>query len=344
MIAGIETCTGSAPTGWDDLVRRLGGTVFHSTLWAEYQRSTRGVEPIYVLARDASGRECAGTLALFRRSSRPLLSLVVRGLLLPSHPFTHEGDPATASDLVDHCERLARSRGCGSIRMDSFMSGQSPFLPTEHGYAETQRLEFCVDLSRDAASLWQGIRKDQREKIRRLGREGVIVDVGTTPEDLLALRSARETTHARRSERGQGYELSGDDLYENLFTYLVKQGAARLFVARSRGEVIAALFFVTFNGRAYSVFSGSTEAGYKLGGQSGLFWTAVETFKAEGFTELNRGGVPASAAVESDPLHGIYLFKLRLGTVPQVCRSGEKILSPLRHRLARLRRRLRGPR
>jgi hypothetical protein len=218
------------------------------------------------------------------------------------------------------------------------MSGTSPLRPAEHGFVETERVEFSLDLGRDGEVLWQGIRKDQREKIRRLKREGVVITEGTSLEDLRALGAAREATQSRREERGQGYDLPSDGgLYEALYRHLMSQGAARLFIARQTDTVLAAILFSTFNGRAYSVFSGSTENGYRLGTQSGLFWAAVETFKAEGFRELNRGGVPGSAAREGDPLHGIYTFKLRLGTTPQECRSGVKVLDPIRNGLRRFR-------
>jgi lipid II:glycine glycyltransferase (peptidoglycan interpeptide bridge formation enzyme) len=223
------------------------------------------------------------------------------------------------------------------------MSGASPLVPGAHGYRETRRVEFLVDLRRDRDSLWKAIRKDQRERIRRLEREGVSVEATTRPEDIQGLASVRQATREKRSERGQVYEVRADETFSaDLYDHLVKQGAARLFVARRAGDVLAALFFVTFNDRAYSVYSGSTEAGYRIGAQSGLFWTAVERFKDEGFELLNRGGVPASAEDESHPLHGIYLFKLRLGTTPTVCRSGTKVLSKFRDRLVRLRAGLRG--
>ncbi len=341
MITDFETHVGSAPDGWDEVVCRLGGPVFHSTLWAEYQRKTKNVQPMFLLARDENGNECAGAVAFFLQSHRPFASWVFRKLQLPAHPFVRDHDGAVAAQIVQRCEELARTLKCSRITIDSFMSGRSAFVPSEYGYMESQRLEFSLDLSRDMDSLWKGIRKDQRERIRRLERMGVTVEIGTTEEDLQGLRLAREATQTKRSGQGQGYQLSSDDgFYEGIYEHLLNRGAARLFVARHSGQVVAALFFVIFNGKAYSVFSGSTDQGYKLGTQCGLFWTAVETFKADGFQELNRGGVSASAASESDPLHGIYLFKVRLGTTPLMCRSGQKVLSPLRDRLSRLRKRL----
>jgi Acetyltransferase (GNAT) domain len=333
---------GAAPDGWDDTVRALGGSIFHSTLWASYRRRAGMTEPLFLLGRGRDGAPVAVGLALESSSSRAIAARLFRDLRLTAHPVVRDADPDLAAAFMGAVERLARRRGCTRLDLDSFMSGTSPLRPAEHGFVETERVEFSLDLARDAEALWQGIRKDQREKIRRLKREGIVIAEGTSLEDLRALGAAREATQARRDERGQGYDLPSDgDLYESLYRHLMSQGAARLFLARQADTVLAAILFSTFNGRAYSVFSGSTESGYRLGTQSGLFWAAVETFKAEGFRELNRGGVPASAAGEGDPLHGIYTFKLRLGTTPQGCRSGVKVLDPLRHGLRRFRDQLR---
>jgi peptidoglycan pentaglycine glycine transferase (the first glycine) len=334
MLTEIETYYDAAPEGWDRIVSKLGGNLFHSTLWAEYQQQTKNLQPIYLLLRDETGTERAGALAFLQQSRFPLASLVVRDFLLPTHPFIFDQNNSICTRFVKECERLGKKLGCSRITIDSFMSSSSPFVPSDHAYMGSARLEFLVDLKRDADSLWGGIAKDQRERIKRLKRQGVIVEVGTDYTDVQGLRLARETTQAKRERRGQGYELSSEEnFYKWLHSYLVKTGAGRLFVARYEGRVIGALFFVTFNKKACSMFSGSTDVGYKLGVQCGLFWGAVEAFKSEGFRELNRGGIPASAAGESHPLHGIYLFKLRLGATPLVCHSGEKILSPFRDRL-----------
>jgi hypothetical protein len=325
---------GSPPANWDRIVSDLGGTIFHSTAWATYQKEARGVRPLFLLGRDEGGEVVAAALAFLEQSSRPLLALIFRDLTLSSHPVGPGAGPA----FMLECERLARAMGCRQISVESFMSGQSSFLPAEGGYAEVQRVEFCLDLTRERDVLWKGIRKDQRERINRLPREGVEIDVGSSLDDLAALGAARESTRDKRASRGQGYDLDADPaFYERLHRHLVSQGAARLFVARQSGEVIAAILYSTFNRRAYSVFSGSTQGGYRLGAQSGLFWAAVESFRSDGHELLNRGGVPASAREESDALHGIYQFKLRLGTTPEVCRSGRKILSGTRARLAQVR-------
>jgi hypothetical protein len=280
-------------------------------------------------------------VAFFHRSRHTLASWLIRGLALPSHPFLARRDPDLAAAFLGGCEAWARRLGCARLTLNSFMSGDSPLLPSTHGHVESLRMELVADLRADADTLWRNLRKDQRERVRRLGREGVVVGQGTTLEDFQDLFTVRDATRRKRWERGQALDVQDSPVfYEGLYRHLAERGAGRLFVARRQGEVVAALFFTTFNRAAYSVFSGSTDEGYRSGAQTGLYWAAVETLKAEGFVELNRGGVPASAQDEADPLHGIYQFKLRLGTTPVLCRSGSKVLSPVREGLARLGRRL----
>lgn len=342
MTIAVETFRGTAPEGWDQIVSALGGTVFHSTFWGNYQARLNLVLPLFVLGRDQKGDPCAGAVAFFRQSRRPLLSLVFRSLELPSHPVVGSAEDDIATRFLGEVERLGRHLGCARLQLNSFYSGSSSLRPGAMGYRERERAEFTMDLTRTVDELWKSMKKDQRERVRGLEKRGITLHVGSTRVDLEGLKAAREATQVHRAERGQEYELRADDeFYQALYDCLLSRGAGRLFLAKDGDETVGASFFSAFNGTAYSMFSGCSEEGYKKGAQSGLFWLAVETLRQQGFRELNRGGVPAAAASDSHPLHGIYTFKFRLGTTPVICRSGEKVLSPLRGRLIDLKERLR---
>ena len=334
MPGHFENRAGSPPPDWDDSLNRARGSIFHSSIWAGYQRAIGAGVPIYLFERDAAGAITIGSLAFYLQSPRPIASFLFRRLSLPSHPFASPGAEDRMSPFLTTCEQFARGLGCSHLAVSSFMSGDSPWIPESLGYAETQRLEFTLDLRQERDVLWKGIAKDQRERIRKLDREGVRVEEGTALEHLLELRHVREATQEKRADRGQGYVLEANPrFYAALHEHLLTRRAARLFLARRGEEVLAGLLFAAFGGRCYSLFSGSTDAGYRCGAQSSIFWHAVEAFQGEGFSELNRGGVPASAREEGDSLHGIYRFKLRLGTTERLCRSGLKVVSPARARL-----------
>jgi hypothetical protein len=336
---GLETIFDSPPAGWNETVCRLGGSIYQSTAWADYEKSRNGARAIYLLSRDTGGDVVAGTMAFLNRSKRPVISWISRALHLPAHPFVRkDATDGEAAKLLEQCEALAGQLGCNTITLNSFLSGRSALLPAEMGYAESRRVEFCVDLTLNLDELWKGVKKDHRERIRRLKREDVRIEVAAERADLETLKFAREKTRERREEKGQTYEVEHSAaLYDRLQDELMERGLARLLIAKREDEILGSICFLTFNGCANSIFSGSTAAGYKMGVQALLFWSAVEAFKADGFRELNRGGVPESAAQESDTLHGIYRFKSRLGTTPFVCRSGHKILRPLMHRISNLR-------
>jgi lipid II:glycine glycyltransferase (peptidoglycan interpeptide bridge formation enzyme) len=342
VIERIERFEGSPPDGWNDLVRRLGGTVFHSVEWADYQRVSSGGTP-WFLAAYAGSEPVGGAVATLHRSSRPILSRLFRSLEVASHPFGEGAAVDAREEILKSLEALGRETGCATIDLQSFQSGESPIRPERYGYREEARVEFVVDLTRGLDEVWRGIGKGQRERIRKLERLGLAVAIGTERSDLDALRAARQETHDKRARRGQAYALTGDEpFYDRLHRWVLARGIGRLFVARKEDVPVAALLFSTFHGRAYSMFSGSSEEGYKLGAQSLLFWRAVESFHADGFTELNRGGVPGASEREDHPLHGIYQFKRQLGGTPVRCYSGFRVLSPARHALMRWSARLRG--
>ena len=339
MSLRFETFRETPPEGWDDFVADLDGTVFHSSHWAELQRQVQATRPVFICAKDERGRPAGAALGLYRQSRYPVLGRLLRGFELPSHPVAGAPEPHVCEALVMESERIARQLGCARIRINSNFSGGSELLQNFPDYVTTDRFEFEVDLSTDSEVLWKAIKKDQRDRIRKLTQADVEYEWTAGADATDALGAVRETALERRAERNQEFTLPSDSgYYGKLYKALIAPGAARLLLAKQGGAVIAAILYATFARKAYSIFSGSNEAGYKLSAQSGLFWFAVTTFKEEGFRVLNRGGVPGTAAEEQDPLHGIYRFKQRLGTKPVPCRSGEKVLSPIRDRIARLRR------
>lgn len=335
----LQITRGRAPEQWDEQLAQLGGNLFHSSGWAQYQRHLRGSTPLYVSAHDSNGG-LAGMAALqHARSSIPVLAQISGQVELSAHPITAEGPQIVP--FMNALEKAMKELGCVRILLNSNMSADSGFVPAEHGYDVANRLEFLADLTRNEDELWSNIAKDQRARIRKLEREGIIVEQSGDRADLYGLRIARESAQERRTTKGQGYELTKSDaFYDRIYEHLVQSGIAKLFVARGADEIQAAILFGAFNGRAYSIFSGSTKEGYKMGAQSGLYWCAVRYFRERGFVQLNRGGLPASSESEEDPLHGIYRFKKRLGTEPVICTSGTKVLSPVKDSLNTFRRRL----
>lgn len=339
----VDSCFGVPPFGWDTKIEAIAGTIFHSTAWARFQHEVQGCEPVFIQAQDESGALIGASLGLFRKSQHPILGVFLRSMETASYPVAMGNDTDLVVRMIMETERVARKLGCGRLSLGSNFSAATGVSLEDIGFATQERLEFIVDLTAAEDALWNAIKKDQRDRIRRLSRDGVEYETTTLLAGMKELGAVRQTALERRLERDQGFSLpSNDSYYALLHRTLVEPGAATLFLARKQGAVVAAILYATFARKAYSIFSGSTEAGYKLSAQTGLFWHAVTSFKRNGFQVLDRGGVPAAAADDGHDLQGIYRFKHRLGTTPVRCVSGEKVLSPLKERIAALRKMVRG--
>lgn len=343
MTATAEIHRDVPPDGWDRIVASLGGGIFHSHGWARYQTDVSATKAVFLLARDERGEPIGAAVMVVHESRIPLLAPFLRDLTFTAHPVALGDAAEPAAALFEDGERLARSLGCARLWLGSFGSGRSPIRPSARGFRETERTEFVADLTAGLDAVWGAIDKKQRERIRQLERKAVLVTTESGRDALRILQSLRGSTQQKRAARGQGYSLAtGSRLDDAIDRRLLQENLARIFVARVEGDPVAAILYGTFGGRAYSMFSGSSGEGYRLGAQSLLYWRAVQNFSAEGFVELNRGGVAGATASPEHPLHGIYQFKLRLGTTPLTCRSGVKVLSPLRAAVADLKNRIAG--
>ncbi len=332
----MKVWQGSPPQGWDEWLGEVDGNIFQSSIWSIYQQAIEPCAPVYLMYCQTSGDRVAGATAFLKQSRIPFLSRITKELVLPTHPFVfcNNCDTQACVEFFRECERVAEQMGCCRLVLDSFYAGRSSLLPLDSGFQETMRWEFVVDLGQDTDQIWSQIGKDHREKIRKFQKNGFEVIVGETDKDLKLLKLLRESTQGKRAEKGQEYDVPSDDqYYERLYNRLVKPGFAKLFLAVRDEEPVAGILFLTFQKKAYSMFSGSTPTGYKFSAQSGLFWEAVKNFKQNHFQELNRGGVSYGAENPEHPLHGIYQFKKRLGTTPLLCRSGVKVISPLHYYL-----------
>ena len=118
MISDFATYHGSPPDNWDGLLDRLGGSVFHSTFWAEYQRKIQNIKPIFILSRDEKGEECAAAVALFRQSRRKVVSWILRDISLTTHPCVRDQVGDTAIEFMQRCEGLARALRCSRITIE----------------------------------------------------------------------------------------------------------------------------------------------------------------------------------------------------------------------------------
>ncbi|WP_105971627.1 lipid II:glycine glycyltransferase FemX [Streptomyces geranii] len=182
------------------------------------------------------------------------------------------------------------------------------------GDADAQpRHVFQVPLAgRTTEDLWSGLNQEWRRNVRRAQKEGVEVVVG----------SAAELTEFHRllgiTERRDGFRL-GRSLayYERQYAALNAEepGRMKLYLARHRGEILAAHTMITVGRRAWYQTGASADHRREVRPSNALQWRMLLDAHALGADVYDMRGVPSTL----DPDVRTYgLLRWKLGTGGQV--------------------------
>ena len=194
----LEFTRATPAEAWDQRVRSCaGGTLFQTTHWARFCSRYFGVEPLYLLARDASD-QVQGQLLFFNEPvgyrsvavERPLARLTAPLMrrLVPSYRWQHgplifaenEGRSAVCEDMLRQVHAFAAARGGTSIEPSTPpMHGCDPHelrvAFAAAGYSCRTWSTFLIDLQAEPDALWARLDRAARKAVRRTQDHGVSV-------------------------------------------------------------------------------------------------------------------------------------------------------------------------
>jgi hypothetical protein len=169
------------------------------------------------------------------------------------------------------------------------------------------------------------LKPKHRYNVRLAERRGVLVEVG---EDAVELKRQSEGT-----ERRQGISLPSVELYQHRLELLEW---CRIYVARYRGEALAAIMVARFAGRSYYLFGGACGRHLNLMPTYAVQWAAMVDAYQAGCRDYDLWGIPPSRD-PSHPWHGLWQFKSGFGgRVVEYCGVWDLVLSPVAARLDHL--------
>jgi hypothetical protein len=321
---------------WDAHVTDLGGSVFHTHAWAMFLRQQRGGQPVFARWVNTAGEVAAIAVGLLWTPVENRLGRMAMILSFDAPPASGDGVS------IPHVEPLvswARREGFIALRLGSFEGGGRVW----HGDLRDcrERIEFLASPGEER-ELWRRMRKGSRSGIRRAERLGV--EVERAGEAQAALFADLFESTAVRLRREKQVELGRIDTarFAASLEALLASRRGRLYLARFDNEYVAGCFFGVAGGSAYYLYNGSTEEALRVGATPLTIFRALTEFSEEAFERINLGGVPASARDPGSPDHGLYAFKLGLGTEPVICHEGRIRLHPFRLRLFDIARSIRG--
>lgn len=348
----VHEATDDELVGWNArTVAPPGGHVYQSRAWAAYC-ARLGWRPRFFRFDDGF---CV--LALERR-----WPIVAGGSAYVSRgPIPADGDPRlAAARLAAVADRLAAD-GLDVVASDAEVeaAGGYPALIAANGFrpiAEIQPSRHRLSLplaGADEASVFTGIAKSTRQRIRGAEREGVVVVRHDTVTS--AVQGCVAPTEAVEMALGRFYDLLLATGERRGFTFGPRAelmdwwtGAHRdaylvLLEARVADEPLGGLLIYRHGDRLSTVHSADRADARRAhpGILHLLRWRAIQLALAENRAEMDLGGVDVAGArrqpVAGEPMYGLYQHKLSFGAHwLELSGAHERVLRPRRYLAGRV--------
>lgn len=174
---------------------------------------------------------------------------------------------------------------------------------TGEGFEGVQpKYVFRLDITPDEETLLANMHSKTRYNIRLASRKGVVIKEGTKADLPEFYRILKETC-----ERDK-FLVRNYSYFEDMWTYLVERGLAKIFMAEYEGQYIAGTLALIFGEKAWYLYGASSNAHRNVMPNYLIQWTMIQWAKANGCTLYDFRGVPGDVG-EDHPLYGLVKFK-----------------------------------
>jgi len=170
------------------------------------------------------------------------------------------------------------------------------------------RFTFQLDLTKTEEQLLSEMKPKTRYNIRLSQRHGVeVVEDNSSRAFEIYLKLLLETT------RRQRFYAHTPSYHRLLWETLSPTDIYHLFLAKYKGEVLAAYIFFTFNKVLYYPYGASTRTHKEVMAPYALFWEAIKFGRQKGCQVFDMWGTPGPNPDPRDPWFGFHRFKEGFG-------------------------------
>jgi len=232
---------------WDEFVTdHPQGTLFHLSNWARVLQKTYGYIPCYSVLEDSDKKIKAGCPFFLVRSW-------LTGTRLVCLPFTDNCLPLAIS-----CENIellfaAAIEKANQEKADYIeVRGEHPNISLQGLHFENHsyyRL-FRLDLSRGKDSVWKGLGKRVRRRVRRAQRTNLIIEKSETEKGMRDFYLLNLATRKKHGIPPQPYIF-----FETIWQELILNGLGFVLFAKYQGIPIAGDVFFIYKDTIYDKFS-----------------------------------------------------------------------------------------
>lgn len=265
---------------WDErLLAHEDASVFHTAGWARVLKDSYGYTNDYLV-------ETEGDRMLFLLPLMEVRSLLT-GKRAVSLPFTDFCDPLLAGEAPGETSGetvlaalVARGRERGWRYFELRGGGR---LLGGHQPATTV-LEHELDLAPSEEALFAGLKESTRRNIRKAGREGVEVEIGTSAEMVESFYRLNCLTR-----REHGLPPQPISFFRNLHESTLARGQGRVVLATVRGQVAGGALYLHFGRNALYKYGASDPRFLALRPNDLVMWEAIRWYRSGGFRTLSLG-------------------------------------------------------
>lgn len=235
----------------------------------------------------------------------------------PKGPLVDWRDEPLVREVLSHLMAFAQAHRLLLLKIDPDVPADMPLgqavraLLLQLGWRESfERVQFrntmTLDLSADLDTLMGNLKAKWRYNVRVAARRGVMVRAAQVTELPLLYEMYAETA-AR-----DNFIIRDRVYYLEVWEQFIRDRRALPLIAELAGEPLAMVFLLHFGTYAWYMYGASRALRRDVMPNHLLQWEAIRRLKARGCLHYDLWGAP-DALDESDPLWGVYRFKLGLG-------------------------------
>ncbi|PYR50115.1 MAG: hypothetical protein DMF89_10365 [Acidobacteria bacterium] len=287
---------------WRDLVEQAPSSVFHSPSWIRVLSDTYGWEPrAHIVVNDRS-QPVAGV---------PFCRILdVLGSRVVALPFS------------DYCDPLAPDAESWWLLSDRLLADMCPVtlrcvhndIPlVDNRFTVVKRAKWHgLDLRPSLETLWRAMHSSAQRAIRKSQRDGVVVRVAESEQELRAFFDLHLTTRKYK----YGLLAQPFAFFRHIWRQFLESRQGFLLLAVHDDRIVAGDLFLQWKSALYYKFNASSHDDLPHRPNDLLIWEAIRHAKLHGFTSLDFG-------LSDSDQEGLLRYKRKFG-------GEEKTISILR--------------
>lgn len=291
---------------WINSIERFPISPFLTANFIEVLRSKR-LTPIYLLfLRD--GKIIGGVSGIVDNSDNPINRILkfFKSIIFYSSPYIIEGNDYNliTEKLIQY---IIKNKYRKFLIMGYDLSKK--LITSRTGYRFQRNESFIVHLNYEWDEVMKGMSRGIKRKLKKVEQWNLTYHISNNPNDIDTLYDLMENTAISREKRGYHNFLKDyiPHIDKKIIKILTEKKVCTISYVKKDERVLSMKLFISTKFRAYAMFIGTNEEGYKLESNVYNYIMCMKYLHNKGMILYHLGGLPKEGK------EGLIQFKKGLG-------------------------------